>query len=289
MLSHNAARVLVIASVLGALPVPQWAQSLRGSAALFEGDTIESSRPLADIADILQSRYERPVAYEDPIWQWKGDEDRRDVGRDAGRASLMAVVPVRQIFRLPAVLTKSRPTKLSADLLEQILSDYHRQNPGPRFRVLQSKYGLHLVPEIAYDAEGRLGPARNAMDATITVAEATRTAHGHFAAVCAAVSQATGVRVDPSAIGVFEDWYKTLFDAPDDKLTWGASGVTARDALADLLSHSATSFSWQLLCSSVSELPSYGCSLNLQPIRVVRPDANGSPVLVRLEYDRRKQ
>jgi hypothetical protein len=190
---YYTAKLLPFALVLCALPTPQRAQSLGNSAGLFKGDTITSARPLSDLADVLQARYGKPIAYEDPVWRWQGDEERRDVGRDAGRASLMAVVPARRVFRLPVELTDSRPAALSSSLLEQALAEYHRQNPGPRFRVVQSKYGLHIVPETAADASGRLGPAGSAMDTVITVEESTRTASAHFEAICEAVSRALAV------------------------------------------------------------------------------------------------
>lgn len=284
-------RLLPITVVLGVLASPQWAQSPGNRAALFNGDTLASSRPLSDLADVLQARYEKPIAYEDPVWEWKGDEERRDVGRDSGRESMLAVVPVHRVFRLPPELTTARPPELTAGVLEKIVTEYHRQNPGLRFRVVQSKYGLHIVPETAYDASGRLGTARAVMETIITVEEGTRTASGHFEAICEAVSRAQVVRVTPSVVGIGEDWYENLFAAPGGTLTWGATAVTARDALADLLSRSATSFSWRLLCSPISAPPGIrgGCTMNLRPIQVARVDANGNPALVRLQYDRRKQ
>ena len=161
---------------------------------------------------------------------------------------------------------------------------------GPCIAQVESKYGFHVVPETAHDASGRLVPARSVMDTIITVEEGARTASGHFRAICQAISQTQEFRVRCTAIGVGENWYEDLFAAPGGTLTWGATAVTARDALADLLDHSATSFSWVLFCNRKS--PPYGnpgCYMDLQPIYVARTDANGYQGLVRLEYDRRKQ
>lgn len=285
------AQLLAITAVLSAPARPQGAQSLTYyGAGLFNGDTIGSSRPLMDAAAVLQARYGKLIAYEDPVWVWEGDEVLRDVGRDSGNSSMMAVVLTRRVFRLPAELTVARPPELTIGVLERVLAEYHRQNPGTRFRIVESKYGFHIVPETAHDASGRLVPARSVMDTIITVEEGTRTASDHFTAICQAISQVQGLRVLCTAIGVRENWYEKLFSAPGGTVMWGATAVTARDALADLLDRSATSFSWVLYCDRKT-LP-YGaprCIMDLQPIYVARTDTNGNPALVRLQYDRRKQ
>jgi len=277
------ALLTVAAAILGA-------RELGYKAGLFKGDSTVSSRPAADIADILQARYEKPVTYEDPVWQWDGDAEYWAIEGNPNWAGAKAWVPVRRVFHLPPELTTERPPALSAALLERVLAEYHRQNPLAHFRVIQSRLGLHFVPDTSHNRSGQVAPALSAMDTTITVPEGNRTASAHFEAICEAISQRQGFRVLGMAVGIGEDWYENLFDAPGGKLTRGATAVTAREALVDLLDHSATSFSWRLLCEP-STLP-HGvarCSMNLQPLHVVRPDANGNPVLVRLEYDRRSR
>ena len=279
-----------VIAVLALLPAPQWAQSIRADAALFNGETIESSRPLVEVASILRARYGKLIAYEDPLWEWVGDDAPQDPRRFPGPGASLMATPVERVFRLPPELTGSRPRELTPGVLETVLAAYHRQYPVPRYRIVESKYGLHFVPETAHDAGGPVGPACNVMDTSITVEESTRTASEHFAAICQVLSQAHGFPVMCAAIGIREDWFEKLFGAPGGTLKWGASAVSARDALADLLDHSATSFSWATYCDRKT-LPNGAprCIVDLQYIRVARTDTNGKPGLARLEYDRRKK
>ena len=62
--------------------------------------------------------------------------------------------------------------------------------------------------------------------------------------------------------------------------------MSARDALIDLLSQAATSFSWRLYCAN----PATGdrvCVVNLETVQVAKADSTGALRIGRLEYDRR--
>ena len=168
-----------------------------------------------------------------------------------------------------------------------MLDEYHLQIDGPHFRTISSKYGLHIVPEFVRDASGHLVPAKNPLDAPITIPTANRAVSAHFAAICAAVTKATGLDVGCSAPGGGEDWYTKLFAAPGGVLEWGTNQISARDALADLLDNSSTTFSWRFLCQPNSAFGGRRCVLNLRPIYVAAPGGDGDMTVVRLEYDRR--
>jgi hypothetical protein len=281
MRTVSVVRTLSIIGLLSLLSGPQLAQSIRSDAALFNGDRIDSSRPLVELAAILQVRYGKPIVYEDPVWEWPGDDRPGSDSRMAG--------PANRLFRLPPELTTARSPQLTRSVLERVLAEYHQQYPVPHYRIVESGYGLHLVPETARGASGQVGAARNVMETIITVEEGVRTASDHFTAICKAIGGQQGFSVVCSAIGVNEDWFEKLFAVPGGTLRWGAAAMTARDALADLLGHSATSFSWATYCDRKT-LP-YGaarCIVDLQYIRVARADASGNAVPSRLEFDRRK-
>jgi hypothetical protein len=202
----------------------------------------------------------------------------------------MSVRPPRTL-RLPAELTTERPPELTAAVLERILAEYHRQFPVPRYRILESKIGLHLIPDTAHDASGNVGPARNVMETIITVGEADRTASDHFTAICDEIGRQTGLKTVCMAIGAASDpWFEKLFAVPGGKLKWGAKAVSARDALVDLLDHSATSFAYFAQYDRSTLLfGSPRFTIDLRYIRVPPArDANGKVALHRLEYDRRK-
>ena len=63
---------------------------------------------------------------------------------------------------------------------------------------------------------------------------------------------------------------------------WGAASVTARDALIDLLSRSATTFSWRLTYIQ----PLRYSLLSLVRVEVAKADGNGNVVVETLKYDR---
>jgi hypothetical protein len=165
------------------------------------------------------------------------------------------------------------------------LDEYDKLNEAPRFRVFESKLGLHIVPDIVHDASGVAVPAKNLLDAPVTIPRATRTASAHFEAIGAAAAPA-GVKLVCAAIGFGENWFENLFAAPGGVLEWGASGMSARDALIDLLGRSATTFSWRLACEPDATPGNHYCVLQLGFIQTTRTDRAVSTRAGRLEYDR---
>jgi hypothetical protein len=261
-----------------AAPVALWGQVLDGEAPRFRGTEIESGRPLTDVALVLQARYGRPVTYEDPFWQWRDDFYYRDFG-GGGRAFLL----IPHLFHLPLGLTPAQTPVLDDALIARVLDEYDRQIGGARFRVITSSFGLHIVPVSAKDANGRIAPARSPLDAVISIPRTTQAPALHGKAIGDAVTQATGIRTLFSAPG--EDWFERLYAAPGGVLEWGVTGIRARDALIDLLSRSATTFSWHSYCSLNSARSD--CTLNVRPVQVTRTDDEGHIAkVVTLEYDR---
>ena len=249
----------------------------RGSRPTFQGNSITAPRPLSDIADVLQTRYGKPVTYEDPSWEWPGDSE-----------TLSGLTVVRsRTATLPPDLSPEQTAALDVGAVGRMLTEYEKSNDAPRFRVFESSYGLHIVPAIVRDASGQVVQAKNPLDAVVTIPSATRTASAHLEAICAAATQAVGREIRCSAVGLGEDWYERLFAAPGGTLEWGANGVKARDALIDLLSRAATTFTWHFNCGpgNVREADRF-CVLNLRPILVSKNAGAPGATAQRLEFDR---
>ena len=67
---------------------------------------------------------------------------------------------------------------------------------------------------------------------------------------------------------------------------WGAATVRAREALLNLLEQSSTTMTWQLLCRPSAQPQDQFCVLNVAPLIVTAPRADGSPRKHYLLYDR---
>jgi len=103
---------------------------------------IISPRPLSDLALLLEERYAKPVTFEEPVWAWRGDVVVKGSDENARFAQWL----VDRRFELPDGLIPGAATDLNAALLGKILDAYHSQNAdGTRFKVLESRLGLHIV------------------------------------------------------------------------------------------------------------------------------------------------
>jgi hypothetical protein len=237
-------------------------------------DRITWLAPLEKAADLLQQRFGTVVTYEDPVWVWRGE--LAVVGSDENLPGGLRVTP--HTLLLPGGLTPEAGAVLNAQLLGKVLDAYHQQNPErAEFQVLESKMGLHIVPLRAHDESGALKPAGSLLDAKVSIPVASRTASEHVAALCRAVSAGSTVPLEYS-----DSWFNQYFAAngyvlprtltgserPYMVFEWGAKEMTARDALIDLMSRSATSMMWRVKCISSAQAKNRSCQLGLGPLMV---------------------
>jgi hypothetical protein len=248
-----------------------------------------SMRPTADVADQLRHSYGKVVTYEDGLWEWPG-EMRPSGPNTTGKGAL---IPTAFSFIPPdeSGLAPDLPTKLS-----QILAEYHRQTQGPRFQILTSSYGLHLVPLQVRDRSGQFAPAQNALDEQVVIPQQERTARNHMLALISAVAAAgNGLEMfffsQVESVSGRQDAFNYLFAAaPADNhpFPWGTNrpNMTARDALIDLLGRSATTFFWDMRCRGTGSEKYNICVLNLGPLEITTVGADGRPMERQLRYDR---
>ena len=267
------------------LPIISFAAVVLASASLAQAPVpvpgpavISSMDPLSDASDLLKHLYGKVVTYEGPVWVWSGELEPQP-GRDPGLK--WALRARRQSLIMPAD-TGLEPNL--AVMLEKTLQAYHQQQTsGPRFQVLTSKWGYHIVPAQVHDENGALVPAMNLLDAHITVPEVERNPEAHLRALAAAVTGATGVLLDPAWYG---NGFDRLFHSSPARFTWGASDMVARDALIDLLQRSATTFLWRLQCQPSARPEDRFCALNMSMLEVSVTDAQGNPGTRVLKFDR---
>jgi hypothetical protein len=237
-----------------------------------EPGTITWFMPLEKAAGQLQQRYGKPVTYEDPARMWHAEMEV------AGTLHGQVVLRVkRHTLAMPQESIDKAPA-LTAELVAGILYAYHQQNPDQaRFRVIESRMGFHIVPTRVHDQNGLVVPVVSPFDAEISVSVQTRTASEHLAALCDAVTAATGVTVQP-----LNPWFDRYFAAngyllpqvltgkerPYMLFEWGTSQKVARDALIDLMDGSGSTLTWILHCGQTSGRPDTGCDFQMAPLQV---------------------
>jgi hypothetical protein len=164
-------------------------------------------------------------------------------------------------------------------VLENTIAAYHQQTSGIRFKVLSSTLGYHVVPVQVHDENGRSVSATSVLDHIVTVPSEARTAEGHLQALTAAISSTASLPVHINAFpGGHPDAIDRLFRPQAEVFPWGVSSAVARDALVDLFTQSATTFSWHLKCQASAQARDRFCMLNVGVIAVAVTDSKGKPV-----------
>jgi hypothetical protein len=153
------------------------------------------------------------------------------------------------------------------DVAELLQSSY-----GRIVTYEESSLGLHVIPARSRDESGKDVTVSPLLDAQIVVPVERRLIYPSLKALCAAVSQATGIRLqanDPSIRPYALD--RMFAGTGDPLLTWGVeTPTTARAALIGLLERSASSLSWRLNCQASAKPEDRFCVLNITPAEAYR-------------------
>jgi hypothetical protein len=263
--------------------------------AASQPQVVTSGRPMNKVALLLEERYAEAVTYEDPIYLWEGDAE--------ASAKARGLYPKERSFVLPFELRPDRTAIPGVASLRRILGEalaaYHEQTDGPRFEILTSRWGLHIVPVKARDATGQLVQVMPLLNCIIDVPVASRLPSAHFEAICEAVTKVGGVTIKANSPWLDQYFLPngqqppryawTLADKDKEKFcfAWGVTRMMARDALIGLIEPSATTLKWQLLCNP--EPWDRNCVLNLSPIQVIAGGPEDSPAKKAKIYDRCKK
>ena len=250
-----------------------------------QSEQFVGSRPLSDAADRLQSVWRRAVTYEEPVWQHPSDSSIE------GDPLRLSVSPRFRALSIPATALQSRGRADGAAHLKTLVNAFNAGNAPLGFGVLESAWGLHIVPLRNQDARGVEGPAPSLLDSYVVVASDKRRPMGHVEALAQALTSRSGVRVESGsgALGLGVDQLYLQSDS-SPTFEWGTAGaVKARDALLELFSKSATTLSWRFNCQpAASDAPAF-CVLNVDPIRVQTRDSEGKLSMTVLAFDRCSQ
>lgn len=246
-------------------------------------ETVVTPRPLGTVADRLQEAWARPVTYEDPVWLWSGDlfTDKPGVK--------WATYPKHRAVQLPPAAVKNLDRKQDSTLLAQIVEAANRSGDGPEFAVRTSSFGIHIVPVASADANGRMGPTTPLLDQTVSVPKAIRAPIEHLRALAEAITISTGMRIH-DGIGSIGVRFNQFFTGTGSLMfEWGAEQRQAREALIDLLTRSATTFSWRFNCQPAESPQDRFCVLNIVPIMVQRTNSRGEMIREMITFDRCKK
>jgi hypothetical protein len=243
-------------------------------------------RPMSDAADVLQRLYCKVVTYEDPILI--SIDDTEPITYSTGNIGLL---PKSRGFSMPSEVDIKRSPKLDSRLIGSVLNAYDAQTDGPRFKVVSSDWGLHIIPAQVRSRDERLVSAICLLDAHITVPFEKRMPSEHFKAICEAITASTGVTLKdfmPWLNGYYAstDAEAYRFNAEEYKrivsFEWGATNMIAREAVIDFLKHSSSTLSWKILCE-----PAEGfCVFNMMPLEVNHPAPNGKARWTPIAHDR---
>jgi hypothetical protein len=235
------------------------------------------------LAEILVEEYGTPVTYEDPLWLWHGG--MRPWGHER-------FAPIRPAFFLPDELDRVGSGKLDINAVQRALFVLNSQNPNaPHYRVFASKLGLNIVPFESHDTSGNLKAGGSILDARITVPRQSRTATEHLELLCAEVTKATGMPLKENGNDFDRNFAANGYVLPSERtgrekaymvFEWGATGVSARDALIDLLDRSCTTMTWRLMCGADTPPSDRFCVLNMLPLNI----RTESPPRTTLFFDR---
>jgi hypothetical protein len=247
--------------------------------------TVVSGRPIREAALLLESEYRTPVTYEESPLLWKGDMSQTEMGQ---------IIPKELSFSLPVELSRKANPQIDGNFLEEIIDAYQKQTDGPRFRVSTSQLGLHIIPSEIRNSRGIWTQAKPILDSIITIPVASRTPEGHFRALCDVLTRSSGITVKaapqwmdqvfaPNGIVPPRTRALTEKEEKEISITWGAQGIVAREALLNLISPSATTLTWRLLCESGEE--PY-CVLNLHSIQIIIEETPRGRLIRSISLDR---
>jgi hypothetical protein len=237
-------------------------------------NVIDSPSPLHEVAQLFNKRYHKAVTYEESVLVWRGD-----LVRGRFPEAPMGLWQKDRHFVIPSGLDPQHTGVLNLAMLRAVVESYNKQNSdGPLYKATESQFGLHILPLQMRDANGEIVEANSLLDTRVTVASALRMPSEQIQALCDAVTAAGNdalqftyarIRLDIAFApnGLLPPRGAAQLLSANDKepfsIVWGTSGVTAREALVDLIHLSQTKLTWYLLCQPSARRQDRFCVLNL--------------------------
>jgi len=205
--------------------------------------SVHDGRPVAEAIRMLEARYGWIITYEDPPYAYAGDiaDVTEQVSRDSykypkGGGSRVLVPKGGELdFSVPS------QTGLPSDpvlVVQQLLMTSTQYG---RFRLEKDHTMIHVIPTAMRSISGKWVPTKPALDTLITLPAKERSGMQTLEAVCAAISNASRMRVVVGTVPL------NLFMQYKDHQ--GAASQEARQVLVQLFERmsSGKNLSWRLL------------------------------------------
>ena len=181
---------------------------------------------------------------------------------------------------------------LDLDTVGRAVIAYNTQTDGPRFKIITSRWGWHIVPDRVRNVDGQFEPTKSLLDTAISIPAAKRTPLKHMETICEAVTAATetGFVLKPN-IPWLDQYFAPENTIPrwanDEELEkisfeWGCDQTNARNAVIDLLEYSSSTLSWRVLCEPGEQY----CVFNIMPVMVPFIGPDGKMHKTSLVHDR---
>lgn len=207
--------------------------------------SVQDGRPVAKAITMLEARYGWTITYEDPPYVYAGDiadvtdKVRRDLDKYPKGAAPRVLVPKGGELSFDYNVTSQ--AGLPPDpvvVVQQLLTASARYG---KFRLEKDHGIIHVIPTAIRSISGKWGPTKSVLDTLITLPAKERTGMQTLEAVCAAISNATQMRVVVGTVPL------NLFMQHKDHQ--GAAGQKARQVLVQLFERMSNgkSLSWRLL------------------------------------------
>ena len=288
-----------------------------------------------DLMRVLRQTYHKPISYEGTTGELKWYEDyypstepiyEGDVD-DAGNIKLRVINTVvvnrarEAQFTIPEEMRPNKNKQIDSVLFEKIVDAYQKQAGGPKYKVVSSEWGLHVIADRVRDEKGQWINEKQYLDAVITVPSEKRTALDHIKMLIDTINAQNEIKIhfqfDPTEQNLlwqFEglqnmsevvdylygrdvsdrpafEWAKIVKSRTkyDDKFSfaWGANKLVAREALMELLEKANTTLTWRMECEDHPD-PTRRCYLTILAMDVCYSTPDGKNQNGYLLYDREK-
>jgi hypothetical protein len=221
--------------------------------------SVMDHRPLAGGLDILEKLVGSAINYEDVPYQNPADlEDLSTPEQKAADPGYQLLVP-RKGHVAAAVYASSGPLTNANSLLSS-----YRQNSMPGdFVIEQANAMTYVIASKVQTQSSAMTTVRSPMKALITVPNGTRSVAETIMAILDSIYTATNTRITLGAVAFF----------PTETVSFGAAGIPARDAVAQVLAAATkTPASYRLLYD-----PATGYMLNLHSVLAPQSQVGASP------------
>jgi len=268
--------------------------------------TIVGTSTLCRATEVIQQMYRKPVTCEQPtgILQWDGDVDQEMLSDGK-----IVRIPKQVEFVMPDTVKPDKNQQFDTSILEKVVEAYRVQFDGPKYRIVKSKWGLHLIADEVRNKNGQFIKEKPYLDEIISVPPGKRTGSAHIKKIVDSINASKGTTLQPPYHNPPDDLYWQNGDVQEvpnineilwgfdvseenrllyeEKVTfeWKADKVVARDALIDLLEKANTTLTWQLTCSDHIDSTT-NCRLGIFPLELVYLMPNGLLFQKALYYDR---